>query len=111
MTISPELEAFARAISRVLGWAYFLSWSVPAIPRHALYDPILTHDQVSVFLPPTYIELYPQIHALSRNRFPHPQCPRFHLLYHLYSLLPIFAYYQIAICVPSSGSASDDSTI
>jgi hypothetical protein len=21
-----ELEAFARAISRVLGWAYFLSW-------------------------------------------------------------------------------------
>jgi hypothetical protein len=24
----PELEAFARAISRVLGWAYFLCWFV-----------------------------------------------------------------------------------
>jgi cystinosin len=23
-----ELEAFAKAISRVLGWLYFLSWSV-----------------------------------------------------------------------------------
>lgn len=23
-----ELEAFAKAISRVLGWAYFLSWYI-----------------------------------------------------------------------------------
>ncbi|RYO70284.1 hypothetical protein AA0113_g3325 [Alternaria arborescens] len=33
MTISPELEAFARAISRVLGWAYFLSWSLSFYPQ------------------------------------------------------------------------------
>lgn len=26
--MNPELEAFARAISRVLGWAYFLAWCV-----------------------------------------------------------------------------------
>lgn len=31
MMINPELEAFARAISRVLGWAYFLAWSVPPL--------------------------------------------------------------------------------
>jgi len=30
---SPELEAFARAISRVLGWAYFLSWSGSFYPQ------------------------------------------------------------------------------
>ncbi|CAI9627391.1 unnamed protein product [Alternaria burnsii] len=33
MTISPELEAFVRAISRVLGWAYFLSWSLSFYPQ------------------------------------------------------------------------------
>ncbi|KAL1796859.1 hypothetical protein ACET3X_005399 [Alternaria dauci] len=33
MTISPELEAFARAISRVLGWAYFLAWSLSFYPQ------------------------------------------------------------------------------
>lgn len=36
--INPELEAFARAISRVLGWAYFLSWSVPPTPCYTLYE-------------------------------------------------------------------------
>ncbi|KAI4690653.1 uncharacterized protein J4E88_002125 [Alternaria novae-zelandiae] len=33
MTMTPELEAFARAISRVLGWAYFLSWSLSFYPQ------------------------------------------------------------------------------
>ncbi|CAG5178129.1 uncharacterized protein ALTATR162_LOCUS8548 [Alternaria atra] len=33
MMINPELEAFARAISRVLGWAYFLSWSLSFYPQ------------------------------------------------------------------------------
>ncbi|KAF1947328.1 L-cystine transporter-like protein [Clathrospora elynae] len=31
--IKPELENFARAISRVLGWAYFLSWSASFYPQ------------------------------------------------------------------------------
>ncbi|KAI4637653.1 hypothetical protein J4E83_000470 [Alternaria metachromatica] len=31
--MTPELEAFARAISRVLGWAYFLSWSLSFYPQ------------------------------------------------------------------------------
>ncbi|EOA81280.1 hypothetical protein ACJQWK_10657 [Exserohilum turcicum] len=30
---SPELEAFARALSRVLGWAYFLAWSLSFYPQ------------------------------------------------------------------------------
>jgi hypothetical protein len=29
---SPELEAFAKAISRVLGWAYFLCWVCSTMP-------------------------------------------------------------------------------
>ncbi|KAG9187694.1 hypothetical protein G6011_05565 [Alternaria panax] len=33
MMMNPELEAFARAISRVLGWAYFLSWSLSFYPQ------------------------------------------------------------------------------
>jgi len=31
--IDPELEAFAKALSRVLGWAYFLSWSASFYPQ------------------------------------------------------------------------------
>jgi len=31
--MSPELEACARAISRVLGWAYFLAWSLSFYPQ------------------------------------------------------------------------------
>ncbi|CBX94499.1 hypothetical protein IAQ61_009658 [Plenodomus lingam] len=30
---NPEFEAFAKAISRVLGWAYFLSWSASFYPQ------------------------------------------------------------------------------
>ncbi|KAH7402722.1 L-cystine transporter-like protein [Pyrenochaeta sp. MPI-SDFR-AT-0127] len=30
---NPELEAFAKAISRVLGWAYFLCWSASFYPQ------------------------------------------------------------------------------
>ncbi|KAF1838765.1 L-cystine transporter-like protein [Decorospora gaudefroyi] len=33
MIISPELDAFARAISRVLGWSYFLAWSASFYPQ------------------------------------------------------------------------------
>ena len=42
---SPELEAFARAISRVLGWAYFLSW-VRLIKPFVLRDQVLTQAAV-----------------------------------------------------------------
>lgn len=42
---SPELEAFARAISRVLGWAYFLSW-VRLIKSFVLRDQVLTQAAV-----------------------------------------------------------------
>ncbi|EMD65550.1 hypothetical protein GGP41_010428 [Bipolaris sorokiniana] len=31
--MNPELEAFARALSRVLGWAYFLAWSGSFYPQ------------------------------------------------------------------------------
>jgi len=31
--MTPELEAFARAISRVLGWAYVLAWSLSFYPQ------------------------------------------------------------------------------
>jgi hypothetical protein len=42
---SPELEAFARAISRVLGWAYFLSW-VRLLELYASRDQVLTQAAV-----------------------------------------------------------------
>jgi hypothetical protein len=35
-----EFEAFAKAISRVLGWMYFLSWYVPSWSAMHLPYPI-----------------------------------------------------------------------
>jgi cystinosin len=46
-----ELEAFAKAVSRVLGWAYFLSWYMPMTLPEWLQIPVLTHGRSASFYP------------------------------------------------------------
>lgn len=109
---NPELEAFAKAISRVLGWAYFLCWFVPPLLRVRQPQPE-THPllQERFFLPPTDIKLLPQVYHGPRHRLPYPQRTRLYVLHNIHSLLPLLANDQVAIRIQAPRCSGNNGTL